>query len=163
MEKTEVEATARKPLMCPSAQPDMEDSLVLGVLEDTPDGRRLAWIEAPQPVTPQLLSLTRDVDPRNIFRFAARCEESRCVHFDGQDCQLATRIVQILPRAVDVLPPCSIRPECRWYQQEGKAACLRCPEVITHVENASAEVISVATPPQQPQAEATSLNAADSG
>jgi len=137
---------ARKPLMCPSAQPDMEDSLVLGVLEDTPDGKRLAWIEEPQPVTPQLLSLTRDVDPRNIFRFAARCEESKCVHFDGEDCQLATRIVQILPRAVEVLPPCSIRPECRWYQQEGKAACFRCPEVSTHVDQPSAEIIRVATP-----------------
>ena len=137
---------ARKALMCPSAQPDMEDSLVLGVLEDTPDGKRLAWIEQPQAVTPQLLSLTREVDPRNIFRFAARCEESRCVHFDGQDCNLATRIVQILPRAVEVLPPCSIRAECRWYQQEGKAACFRCPEVATHVDQPTAEIIRVATP-----------------
>ena len=132
--------------MCPSAQPDMEECLVLGVLEDGPSGRSLAWIEQPQPATPELLSLTRDVDPRNIFRFAARCEESKCAHFDGQDCKLATRIVQILPRAVEVLPACSIRPECRWYQQEGKAACLRCPQVITHVENASAEILRVATP-----------------
>ena len=137
---------ARKPLMCPSAQPEMEDSVVLGVLEDTPEGRRLAWVEKPQPVTPQLLSLTREVDPRNIFRFAARCEERKCAHFDGQDCQLATRIVKILPLAVDSLPPCSIRPECRWYQQEGKAACFRCPEVVTHLDNASAEMIQAATP-----------------
>jgi hypothetical protein len=134
------------PLMCPSAQPDMQDSVVLGVFEDTANGKRVAWLEKPQPVTPELLSLTRDVDPRNIFRFAARCEERKCVHFDGEDCRLATRIVQILPRAVDVLPPCSIRPECRWYQQEGKPACLRCPEVVTHMEDASAEIIRVATP-----------------
>ena len=134
-------------LMCPSAQPDMEDSLVLGVLQDTPEGQRLAWIEAPQPVTPQLLSLTREADPRTVFRFAARCEEKKCVHFDGRDCQLATRIVQILPRVVDSLPPCSIRPECRWYQQEGKSACYRCPEVVTHMENPSAEMVRAATPP----------------
>ncbi|HEV7745774.1 MAG TPA: hypothetical protein VGO56_12320 [Pyrinomonadaceae bacterium] len=137
---------ARKPLMCPSAQPDMEDSVVLGVLEDTAEGQRLAWVEKPQPVTPQLLSLTGEVDPRNIFRFAARCEERQCAHFDGQDCQLATRIVQILPMAVESLPPCSIRPECRWYQQEGKAACFRCPEVVTHLDNASAEMIEAAGP-----------------
>jgi hypothetical protein len=133
-------------LMCPSAQPDMEDSLVLGVLEKTASGERLAWIEDPQPVTPQLLQLTREVDPRNIFRFAARCEEKRCIHFDGSNCKLATRIVQILPRAVDVLPPCSIRVECRWYQQEGKAACFRCPQVITHLEQPSAEMLEAATP-----------------
>lgn len=139
---------APKRLMCPSAQPDMDDSLVLGVFENTPEGRRLAWIEEPQPATPQLLSLTREVDPRDVFRFAARCEESRCVHFDGKDCQLATRIVQILPRVVDVLPPCSIRPECRWYQQEGKAACFRCPEVITQLENPTAEMLKAAMPPE---------------
>ena len=133
--------------MCPSAQPDMEDSVVLGVYEETPDGQQLAWIEKAQPVTPQLLSRTREVDPRNVFRFAARCEESKCVHFDGKDCQLATRIVQILPLAVESLPPCSIRPECRWYQQEGKAACYRCPEIVTHLENASAEMIKAASPP----------------
>jgi hypothetical protein len=146
MSEAESVAGAQKALMCPSAQPDMEESLVLGVVEDTTEGRRLAWIERPQPVTQELLSLTRDVDPRNIFRFAARCEEQRCVHFDGQDCQLATRIVQILPRTVDVLPACAIRPECRWYQQEGKAACFRCPEVVTHLDNASAEMIQAATP-----------------
>lgn len=144
MEKTEDPCGPGPALMCPSAQPDMEDGLVLGVIE----GQRLAWLEKPQPVTSQLLALTREVDPRNIFRFAAPCEERRCVHFDGQDCRLATRIVRILPRAVEVLPPCSIRPDCRWYQQEGKAACLRCPEVITHIENASAEMIRVATPAQ---------------
>ena len=138
---------AEKRLMCPSAQPDMDDSVVLGVFEETPGGQRLAWIEEAQPATPQLLSLTRETDPRNIFRFAARCEEKKCVHFDGKDCQLATRIVQILPRAVDVLPACSIRPECRWYQQEGKAACFRCPQVITHLENPSAQMLEAALPP----------------
>lgn len=135
-------------LMCPSAQPEMEDSLVLGVLENTPEGQRLAWIEKPQSVTPELLSLTRETDPRLVFRFAARCEENRCAHFDGKDCQLATRIVQILPRAVDILPPCNIRPECRWYQQEGKAACLRCPEVVTQLDSPSPDMLRAAMPPQ---------------
>jgi len=135
-----------KPLMCPSAQPEMEDSVVLGILENTPEGQQLAWIEKPQPVTPQLLSLTGEVDPRNIFRFAARCEESRCVHFDGKDCRLASRIVQILPVVVDLLPACRIRPECRWYQQEGRDACLRCPQVVTHLENPTAEMVQAATP-----------------
>src|ERR1044072_1212311 len=138
-------------LMCPSAQPDMDDSLVLGVLESTPEGQRLAWIEKPHPVTPELLSLTPDKDPRPIFRFTARCEEKKCVHFDGNNCQLATRIVQILPRVVDVLPPCSIRPESRWYQQEGKAACFRCPEVVTHLENPSPDMLHAAMPPAQAQ------------
>jgi hypothetical protein len=32
---------------------------------------------------------------------------------------------------VDALPACAIRPACRWWQQEGKAACQRCPQVVT--------------------------------
>lgn len=134
------------PLMCPSAQPEMEGSVVLGVLEDTPEGRRLAWLEDPLPVTSQLLASTGEVDPRNIFRFAATCEERKCVHYDGKDCNLVTRIVQILPRASDALPPCRIRPECRWYAQEGKAACFRCPEIVTHLDNPTPEVVLAATP-----------------
>lgn len=51
--------------------------------------------------------------------------------FDGKNCNLATRIVQILPAVVDALPACLIRPTCRWYQQEGRAACMRCPQVVT--------------------------------
>jgi hypothetical protein len=53
------------------------------------------------------------------------------MHFDGHDCRLATRLVQLLPAVVDRLPPCHVRPDCRWWQQEGKAACLRCPQVVT--------------------------------
>lgn len=132
--------------MCPSAQPEMEGSVVLGVLEDTAEGKRLAWLERPLPVTPELLGSTGEVDPRNIFRFAANCEERKCVHYNGKDCQLVTRIVQILPRAVETLPPCHIRTECRWYAQEGKQACFRCPEVVTHLENPSAEMVMAATP-----------------
>jgi hypothetical protein len=146
MSKAQDAGEARPALMCPSAQPEMQDSVALGVFEDTAEGKRLAWIEEPQPVTPQLLSLTREADPRNVFRFAARCEEKRCIHFDGSDCQLATRIVQILPRVVDALPPCNIRSECRWYQQEGKDACFRCPQVVTHLESPSGEMLRAATP-----------------
>lgn len=146
MSESENKMAPAPPLMCPSAQPEMEGSVVLGVLETTSTGQRLAWLEQPQPVTPELLARTGEVDPRHIFRFAARCEENRCVHFNGQDCRLAKRIVQILPVAVDALPPCRLRPTCRWYQQEGRAACLRCPEVVTHLENPTAEMVQAATP-----------------
>jgi hypothetical protein len=40
-------------------------------------------------------------------------------------------VVQILPVVVDALPPCTIRNNCRWFSQEGEAACKRCPEITT--------------------------------
>jgi hypothetical protein len=44
---------------------------------------------------------------------------------------LAAKIVRWVPTVVDKLPACAIRAECRWWHQEGKAACLRCPQVVT--------------------------------
>ena len=72
-----------------------------------------------------MLALAAPLDPTEIFRLAAPCQTHHCPHFDGSDCGLATRIVQIMPAVVDQLPPCQIRHECRWFRQEGGAACLR--------------------------------------
>ena len=71
-----------------------------------------------------------------VFRLSARCEEKKCTHFDGSRCQLAVRIASMLPEVVDSLPACNIRPECRWFRQEGRAACLRCPQIMTGVHEA---------------------------
>jgi len=84
-------------------------------------------------VTGELLALSGDVLPTEVFRFVAPCEERACRHFDGAECNLATRIVQILPVVVDGLPACGIRQTCRWFQQEGKPACMRCPQIITQM------------------------------
>ena len=71
------------------------------------------------------------VSPTEALRIAARCETSRCVHFDGQRCALARKIVDELPEVVDALSACSVRSSCRWYAEQGRAACLRCPQVVT--------------------------------
>jgi hypothetical protein len=47
---------------------------------------------------------------------------------------------------VESLPPCKIRHECRWFLQEGRPACRRCPQVITEVREPSAEFRRAATP-----------------
>lgn len=124
-------------LLCPSAQPQMEDARVLGVVGGTPQAPALAYLNERLGVNDELLASTAPVNPTQVFRFAARCEEKACCHFDGRTCNLVTRIVHILPAVTEALPPCLIRPECRWYQQEGKAACMRCPQVVTETYNPS--------------------------
>src|SRR5215469_1069782 len=114
-------------LFCPSAQPEMADAVVLGVRGASDESPQLRYLDEPAPVTPGLLALTAPLAPTEIYRFAAHCEERACVHFDGTDCRLATRIVQILPAVADTLPTCRIRPTCRWFLQEGRPACFRCP------------------------------------
>ena len=114
--------------LCPSAQPGMENCRILGVFQP---GSTVVYLNEILPATEAVLAMAAPAMPIEIFRLAATCEERLCSHFDGTDCRLATRIVQMLPEVVDTLPPCIIRRECRWYSQEGGAACRRCPQVST--------------------------------
>ena len=105
--------------------------MVLGVVQQ--DGPRpvVQYLNERVSATPDILAMSAPLKPTEVFRLAATCAEHKCPHFDGADCRLAARIVKMLPEAVDSLPPCTIRRECRWYSQEGGAACKRCPEVST--------------------------------
>ena len=81
-----------------------------------------------------------------MLRIASDCYEKGCLHFDGADCRLAARIVEQLPTVTDTLPAYQIRSSCRWWQQEGKSACLRCPQVVTENYYASSLFEQVANP-----------------
>jgi hypothetical protein len=132
--------------LCPSAQPDWEGASVIGVVGGTAEEPRTAHLVAPQPVTNEILSLSGPVTPTEVFRFAAPCMSSGCVHFADSQCRLATRIVKLLPAVVERLPGCAIRSHCRWWQQEGKAACMRCPQVVTDNYNPSEQMRQAADP-----------------
>ena len=122
---------ADQALKCPSAQPGMGDVQVLGVISRDGDKPVLAYLDEPVAPTPEMLVLVEPLPVSHVLRLSARCEEKKCMHFDGARCQLAVRIAKMLPEVVDSLPACTIRPECRWFRQEGRAACLRCPQIVT--------------------------------
>jgi hypothetical protein len=134
-----------KPL-CPSAQPDMEGARVFGVIAGTPEAPRVAYLTKGTTVDPATYTGLEGVGPTHLFRFAARCEEARCVHYGGGRCALADRIAKKLDPVVDSLPPCLIRPECRWYAEQGGDACLRCPQVVTMIPKADDSLNWVALP-----------------
>ncbi len=117
--------------LCPSAQPGMDRSQVIGVVDHGGPKPRVGYLDHYRPATPEVLALAAPLRPTEVFRLAGTCAEGRCPHFDGADCQLASRIVALVPPAVDVLPACQIRKECRWFAQEGGAACQRCPHIAT--------------------------------
>lgn len=135
-----------RPVLCPSAQPQIPGSVAFGVVTGAADHPRVAWIERPVPVTSELLALTTPVPPTQVLRIAAPCQEKACCHFDGTDCRLATRLVQLMPAVVESLPPCRIRPDCRWFLQEGSAACRVCPQVVTYCVDPSPDMNAAATP-----------------
>jgi len=115
--------------LCPSAQPEWREASLIGIVGGTADNPLMAHIASPQPVSKEILDLSHPVTPTEVFRFAAPCICNGCVHFTDQKCQLAARVVQLLPEVVDRLPTCAIRSRCRWWLQEGKAACMRCSQV----------------------------------
>jgi hypothetical protein len=129
--------------LCPSAQPGMDNCKVLGVVERDGPKPLLLYLRSPVPATEAVLAMTAPLKPTEVYRLSATCAEHQCPHFDGADCQLGRRIVQRLAPAVDALPPCIIRKDCRWFSQEGSAACLRCPEITTVTYDLSPETQAV--------------------
>ena len=136
-------------LLCPSAPPDAHDGVVLGVVLGTPEEPRAAFLTEPMHVTEHVIALASPASPTEVFRFAAPCATTLCRHFDGKSCRLATRIVRELPAVVADIPICRIRPSCRWWAQEGRNACLRCPQVVTMSTNPSEELRYAADPDSQ--------------
>jgi hypothetical protein len=118
-----------KPLMCPSAEPAMEGSVIFGIVTGTPEQPQLVHLKETKQIPSELLALESPVKPTEIFRIAATCD-SKCLHFDGNNCRLSQRIVEGLPQVSESLPPCPIRSNCRWWSQEGKEACLRCLQIV---------------------------------
>ncbi|MCC2643223.1 MAG: nitrogen fixation protein [Nitrospira sp.] len=138
----------RNDLLCPSAQPDMNEARVMGVVGGTPEAPEIAYLGPGAEIDPSLTNQLKELHPTQVFRFAAQCEPSRCAHFEEGRCSLANRIVQYLPEVVDVLPPCQIRHGCRWYAEEGAPACRRCPQVITMIPKRADALNHAATPPR---------------
>jgi hypothetical protein len=125
-------------LLCPSVTSIGPDARLFGVLTGSAsEGFQVGYLTEALPPTPELLAAAAPAKPTEVFRAAAPCVERGCKHFDGVNCQLAERITAMLNPVVSALPRCAIRPTCRWFRQEGREACLRCPQVATERRNAT--------------------------
>lgn len=134
-----------KEMLCPSSRPQVKDSKVFGLVNGTVEKPRVTYLKSSQPVTNELIALAQPVTATEVFRIAAPCAANGCRHFDGANCNIATKLVSEFSVVEKDLPSCSIRQDCRWYQQEGQSACLRCSQVITdnyNSNNLTSEVVS---------------------
>src|SRR5580692_476427 len=121
----------------------MDRAMVLGVVQQNGPHPVVEYLNARLPATPEVLATSGPLKPTEVFRLAATCAEHKCPHFDGADCRLVTRVATMLPPVVDSLPACVIRKECRWYSQEGRAACMRCPQITTLSHELSPRALAV--------------------
>jgi hypothetical protein len=125
----------------------MQDARVIGVLTGSAAEPRLAYLKRGTEITPSIAAELGNIDPTHVFRYAARCEEGRCGQFKDGRCGLGERIAAMLAPVVDALPSCQIRRHCRWHEEQGAPACLRCPQVTTRVGPEQATLHEVASPP----------------
>lgn len=118
------------PLACPSA-PARPGSSLLAIVGS--DGR-LAHLSPPIPVDEAFVAAaSRHGAPETRMRFTSPCLEAGCAQWTGSSCGV---IEQVLATGAHDgqptrLPRCDIRSGCRWYRQEGGAACRACPLVLT--------------------------------
>jgi hypothetical protein len=150
-----IAASTRDTLLCPSSQPGVEGARVLGIMQQFDGRREVTYLDEALPAAPDVLAMAAPLHPTEIFRLAAQCQTDHCPHFDGANCGLVTRIVQILPAMTEELPKCQIRAQCRWFHQEGIAACRRCPQISTVNYDASETLQKVIqfAPPENPAAD----------
>ena len=138
------------PYNCPSAQPDMHQARIFGVLSGSVDAPRVAYLKQEAVIPAAGLPDTGGLNPIEAFRFAARCEEGRCGQYADGRCSLGQRLVEGLQPVVDALPSCTIRPTCRWYAEQGRAACVRCPQVVTLIPMGNDALSQAALVPGSP-------------
>jgi hypothetical protein len=133
------------PILCPSATSIGPDAILFGVLTGSgADGFQVGYLTEVLPATPELVAAAAPAKPTEVFRTASACMERGCKHYDRADCQLANRIAALLAPVVVALPRCAIRSRCRWFRQEGRETCLRCPQVATEPHNANELQLAVA-------------------
>jgi hypothetical protein len=117
-------------VMCPSGR-CQKGAVLLGLVGS--DGT-VSFISEKMVINDEFVQIARaGRTPEKRFRFAGRCVEHACKQWAGHECGVIEEVlksVDVSGESVD-LPNCSIRPQCRWYQQKGALACSVCPFVIT--------------------------------
>jgi hypothetical protein len=100
------------------------------------------YLADPVPVDANVLGLLQGAPAGEVFRVGAGCAGSDCRHFDGSECSLGERLVQIAPRPAAVKPPaCELRNAgCRWFAERGIAVCMSCQWVVSEGETLAGSV-----------------------
>jgi hypothetical protein len=124
-----------KVTFCPSSQPTVEQSLILGSIERNALGEpHVRYLKHPVKVTDGTLAAFTNAATKatEVFRFTAPCQKIDCRNWNGSACRVGQQVIKLLPIVSSQLPECRLRPVCQWFDQEGEAACLRCPQVVTN-------------------------------
>jgi hypothetical protein len=118
--------------MCPST-PAANATVFLGMI--TPAGR-VAYVTPAVPSATVLQTLDDTAGTlESRYRFAGRCVTGSCGFWTGDHCGLGAKLAasyqEVAGAAPAELPRCAIRRTCRWFAEQGAAACSPCSYVTT--------------------------------
>ncbi len=95
---------------------------------------RIAYAADRLELSNEFVEVAKQADsPERMFRFASPCRNKGCLQWAGDQCGVINRLLEVNSHieAEGTLPQCSIRLQCRWFNQEGERACALCPYIIT--------------------------------
>ncbi len=121
---------SKESVLCPSCRAQ-KGARLLGIRQA--DGR-VALLPQPLLINDAFIKeASKHSHAEQQFRFTNKCVESGCKQWTGTRCGVADTIVAVMNdlHISDELPTCGIRPQCRWFKQNGADACKVCPFVIT--------------------------------
>lgn len=120
-------------LLCPSAvaKPGAELFGVQNALG------HIEYLDKPIVINKTFLETARQGrSPEERFRFASNCIKNGCGHWTGQEtgCGLIDKVVDAMNRNAEAKQvACVIRDRCRWFHQQGAAACANCDEIVRNM------------------------------
>jgi hypothetical protein len=117
--------------MCPSTSAG-HATVFLGMI--TPAGR-VAYVTPTVPAGTVLDTLDSTESAESRYRFAGPCVTSSCGFWSGDHCGLGAKLAESYRETAgpgqNELPKCAIRRTCRWFAEQGAAACSPCSYVVT--------------------------------
>ena len=119
-------------MLCPSSK-CKDGAQLLGIVKE--DGH-VDMLKEAIPIDQNFVDIANSGRlPEMRFRFADKCIKTGCKQWTGERCGVIDNVIHQIENLVQVspLPECSIRMDCRWFDQSGADACKVCPYVITEV------------------------------
>jgi hypothetical protein len=66
-------------------------------------------------------------------RVVGECINKRCAYYRSY-CSLGATVARVgefsIAQGLNIRPSCSLRTQCRWYQENGLSACQLCPDIV---------------------------------